>query len=280
MQITTCSDASGRSVTFSDKKFLATSFAGLLPIAHIARSLGLFKNAKEVISAAVPCKCNTQYSPQVMFEQRVKAAQTAVYEKGLKHVKRKEVKRYTAAGTAVQIIGGVSWNAKSWKQKRRVIARKRFDSRTCQLDLRLIQTSIINTMDPQHNGYAGELSLASTEDMYEQVYCGRGRMEQWIGEFKTECFGDRASATKFHTNCYRMILSAYCQMLLKIARRAQYFGVRKANKKAVQKTVRTFRRDVICVTAAVKEMSRELRLTLPEHLHDRQAFEALFSIRI
>ena len=135
-------------------------------------------------------------------------------------------------------------------------------------------------MDPQHNGYAGELSLASTEDMYELVYCGRGRMEQWIGEFKTECFGDRASATKFHTNCYRMILSAYCQMLLKIARRIQYFGVRKANKKAVQKTVRTFRRDVICVTAAVRQMHKELRLTLPEHLHDRQAFEALFCIRI
>lgn len=73
MQITTCSDASGRSVTFSDKKFLATSFAGLLPIAHIARSLGLFKNAKEVISAAVPCKCNTLYSPELMFEQRLLA---------------------------------------------------------------------------------------------------------------------------------------------------------------------------------------------------------------
>ena len=116
--------------------------------------------------------------------------------------------------------------------------------------------------------------------MYEQIYCGRGRMEQWIGEFKTECFGDRASATKFHTNCYRMILSAYCQMLLKIVRRIQYFGVRKSNKKAVQKTVRTFRRDVICVMAAVREMRKELRLTLPEHLHDRQAFEALFSIRI
>lgn len=73
MQITTCSDASGRSVTFSDKKFLATSFAGLLPIAHIARSLGLFKDAKEVVCATVPVKCNTLYSPQAMFEQRILA---------------------------------------------------------------------------------------------------------------------------------------------------------------------------------------------------------------
>lgn len=468
MQITTCSDASGRSVTISDKKFLATSFAGLLPIAHIARSLNLFNGAKEAISAAFPSKRNTQYSPESMFEQRVlalaagyedlndhdqlhhdpgfasalgtadtassatlcrfensfdrhsidqlnetllttfahankklgllpkyrrkgyrclfldvdstyvelygnqeeksynghyrccclapvlcylhgypvavfgaagttdarkvlehylprllqriqelfpeyiivlradsgfnsnkliatclaqgahyimgfppiKAAQKAIYEKGLRHAKRKVVQRYTAAGTAVQITGGAKWNAKSWKQERRVIARKRFDPRTCQLDLRLIQTSIVNTTNPEHDGYAGELSLASTEAMYEQVYCGRGRMEQWIGEFKTECFGDRASANKFHTNCYRMILSAYCQMLLKIARRIQYFGVRKKNQKAVEKTVHTFRRDVICVTAAVKEMRKELRLTLPEHLHDRQAFETLFSTRI
>lgn len=468
MQNTTCSDASGRFITFSDKKLLATKLAGLLPIAHIARRLRLFKNAKEAISGFFPRKCNTQYSPEVMFEQRIlalaagyedlndhdqlvndpgfacalgsaqiagsatlcrfensfdrhsvnqlnetllatfaeanrtlgllpkirrkgyrcifldvdstyvklygnqekksynghyqccclapvlcylhgypiavfgaagttdarrvlehylprllrrirelfpdyiivlradsgfnsnkligtcltqgvhyimgfspiKAAQKAVCEKGLKHAKRKEVKRYTTDGTAVQITGGVKWNAKSWKQKRRVIARKRFDSRTCQLDLRLIQTSIANTTNPAHTGYAGELSLVSTEAMYEQIYCGRGRMEQWIGEFKTECFGDRASATKFHTNCFRMILSAYCQMLLKIARRIQYFGVRKVNKKVVQKTVRTFRRDVICVAAAVREMRHELRLTLPEHLHDRQAFEVLFSIRI
>lgn len=56
MQITTCSDASGRSVTFSSKKFHATALAGLLPIAHIARSLNLFKAAKEVLSDAVPSK--------------------------------------------------------------------------------------------------------------------------------------------------------------------------------------------------------------------------------
>lgn len=468
MQITTCSDASGRCVTFSSKKFHATSFTGLLPIAHIARSLNLFKAAKKVLSGAVPTKRNTLYFPELMFEQRVlalvagfedlndhdqlfhdpgfcsalgtgntagsatlcrfensfdrhsinalndtllnafvdadkklgllprirrkkyrclfldvdstyielygnqekksynghyqcsclapvlcyldgypvavygaagtsdarkvlehylprllkrirealpdyiivlradsgfnsnalietcrkygahyimgfppiKAAQQAIYSKGLKYAKRKQAKRYTAAGTAAQIIGATDWNAKSWNQPRRVIARKRFDCRTCQLDLRLIQTSIACTKDPEKEGYAGELSLTSISDMYEKVYCGRGRMEQWVGEFKTQCFGDRASATKFYTNCYRMILAAYCQMLLKIARRLQYFGVRKANRKATQKTIQTLRRDVICVTAAVREMRKELRLTLPEHLHDRQAFAALFSIRI
>ena len=73
---------------------------------------------------------------------------------------------YTADGKTVQIIGGVRWNAKSWKQKRRVIGRKRFDPRTCQLDLRLIQTRIVNTTNFEHEGYAGELSKISCEDMY------------------------------------------------------------------------------------------------------------------
>lgn len=44
-------------------------------------------------------------------------------------------------------------------------------------------------------------------------------MERWIGEFKSESFGARASASKFKINCYRMILAMYCQMILKIARR-------------------------------------------------------------
>lgn len=70
----------------------------------------------------------------------IKAAQQAIYSKGLKYAKRKQAKRYTTAGTAAQIIGATDWNAKSWNQPRRVIARKRFDRRTCQLDLRLIQT--------------------------------------------------------------------------------------------------------------------------------------------
>lgn len=69
-------------------------------------------------------------------------------------------------------------------------------------------------------------------------------------------------------------------MPLKIARRQQYLGVRKVTRKATERTVPTLRRDVIGVTAALRVMRKELRLTLPEHLHDRQAFEALFSIRI
>ena len=53
MRVTTCSDASGRYVTFPVKKFHATSPASFFPIAHIARSLNLFKAAKDVLCGVI-----------------------------------------------------------------------------------------------------------------------------------------------------------------------------------------------------------------------------------
>ena len=63
---------------------------------------------------------------------------------------------------------------------------------------------------------------------------------------------------------------------IKIARRLQHFGVRKVNRKATEKRVRLFRQDVIYVTVAVGAIHKKLRLTLLEHLQDRQAFETRF----
>ena len=106
-----------------------------------------------------------------------KAVQQSIYNKGLKYAKRKQAKRYTTAGTAAQIIGATDWSALSRNQPRRVITRKRFDCRSYQLDLRLIQISITCTKAPEKEGYARELSLTTISDVYEKVYCGRGRME-------------------------------------------------------------------------------------------------------
>lgn len=231
-------------------------------------------------SNAIISTCETAGVHYVTGLTPFKSAQKHIEKNGLKYANTKKVKRYTTSGTTERTIGGTNWQAKSWEQERRVIGRKRHDPKTDQMDLRLIQTNILWTRDEKAQGYAGELSHCTMSELYEKVYCGRGRMEQWIGEFKSDCHGARSSATRFHTNCYRMILSAFCQMLLKIVRRLQYFGIRKKNKNAVIKSVRKFRRDAIYVPAVIREMKHELRLTLPTHIHDREGFEALFAIQI
>lgn len=201
----------------------------------------------------------------------------------IKYPTKKMVDRYTTGGKASRILGGIDYQAKSWTKKRRVVARKQYDRRTRQVDLRLIQTNIVHTTDRSHEGFCGELSSVNNEKLYEQVYCGRANMERWIGEFKSECFGARASATRFTTNCYRMILAMYCQMVLKIARRFRQYGLKKSGASArscVERTVRVFRRDNICVTAKLNTSSKRVVLTLPVHLHDEDGFQAMFAIRL
>ena len=80
--------------------------AGILPIAHIARNLELFKNAKEAISALIPRKCNAQYSPEVMFEQRILAL-AAGYEDLNDHDQLINDPGFASALGSAQIAGGV-----------------------------------------------------------------------------------------------------------------------------------------------------------------------------
>ena len=50
--------------------------------------------------------------------------------------------------------------------------------------------------------------------LYETAYCGRGRCEQWIGEFKGGLEGDRISCHRFEANAFRLILHAAAYRLL------------------------------------------------------------------
>lgn len=90
----------------------------------------------------------------------------------------------------------------------------------------------------------------------------------------------QSQCSKFHTNCYRMILATCCRMLRKITWRQQNFCVRKPLRKETQRTEQTFRHDVICVTIAVSKMRKEMLMIRPEYLHVQLALEALFSVRI
>ena len=148
----------------------------------------------------------------------------------IKYAKAKTVERFTESGHSSRLIGKLDYQTKSWTKKRRVVARKQYLHGASQGDLRLIQTNIVHTPDRNHPGFRGELFAIPNEKLYEKTYCGRVNMERWIGEFKSESFGARTSASKFTTNCYRMILAMYCQMILKIARRFRTLGLKCSDK--------------------------------------------------
>lgn len=197
----------------------------------------------------------------------------------------KKVKRFTTAGEAWRKIGELTnYQAKGWTRKRRIVARKQHDPRTNQMDLRLIQTSIKYVSDPKAEGYCGELSAMDSEQLYETVYCGRGRMEQDIGEFKTDCFGARASATKFHTNSFRMILAMMTQLICKVLRRILWRHIKEEDGRDKEKEMgmTKFRQRVIWVISQIRYVKKtgKTLLTLPEFMLDEQAFLLFFKLRM
>ena len=50
--------------------------------------------------------------------------------------------------------------------------------------------------------------------LYEIGYCGRGRCERWIGEYKTGLFADHVSGHDFNANGFRTILAALAYRLM------------------------------------------------------------------
>ena len=58
------------------------------------------------------------------------------------------------------------------------------------------------------------LNETSSRILYEIGYCGRGRCERRIGEYKTGLFGERISCHDFDANGFRTILAALAYRLV------------------------------------------------------------------
>jgi hypothetical protein len=85
-------------------------------------------------------------------------------------------------------LAAFAYGAKSWIRTRRVIAR--MEVTADGLDTRYIVTSLKG--GPRH--------------LYEDVYCARGRAENWIKLHKSQLASDRTSCSSAHANQFRLIL--------------------------------------------------------------------------
>ena len=237
-------------------------------------------NSRKIIKT-----CEKQNICYVIGFSPNKKAQTLVAKQGLVNARRKEKQRYTTKGTAFRTLGElIGYKAASWEYDRRLIARKQHDPKTNQIDLRLIQTNIIKGAKFGAKGYCGQCSSFNHERLYEYLYCGRARdCELQIGMFKTACFGARASSTRFLTNSYRMILAAFCLLILKIMTFLQRKSVANAHAKmrpVHEMSIGKLRVRVICVTSKIKATKGEIQLTLPSVMHEEVTLRALMRIPI
>ena len=148
------------------------------------------------------------------------------------------------------------------------------------MDLRLIQTNIKHVKKGE-DGWYGKYSEYGAAKLYEDLYCGRAAdCELNIADFKTDCFGGRASSTRFCTNGYRMILGMVTLLVLKLALHYLFGVVKESAKKAVRVSIARLRATVILVTAKWSSMINTVRLTLPSVLPGARELGALFKIPI
>lgn len=105
------------------------------------------------------------------------------------------------------------------------------------------------------------------EELYEQVYCARGEMENRIKEQQQDLFADRLSSAGLAANQLRLWLSAFAYQLVERLRRFALKGTELA-----QATVGTIRLKLFKLAARVELSVRRMRVRLSESSPSRALF--------
>lgn len=156
------------------------------------------------------------------------------------------------------------------------VRQKQEGDRPKEADLRCIITNI----PTEDDGKCGQLWRATSAAIYEDLYCRRGSAcELKFHELKDESRAQRASATRFLTNFYRLLLSAiaytiFVAIRLKIFSRFEYKG------RWWNVSVERMRRALLNIAGLVKLGQRKIEVEIQSALMDEPAFWHFWQYRI
>lgn len=110
-------------------------------------------------------------------------------------------RQFKKTGQPQRIFGSFAYKASSWDRQRRVIVKAEHTAQGP--NPRFIVVNVPG--DPQQ--------------LYEDVYCQRGEMENRIKEQQLDLFADRTSCHRFLANQFRLLLSSAAYVLVQALRR-------------------------------------------------------------
>ncbi len=171
----------------------------------------------------------------------------------LQRLARDEIERaerqFGQAGRPQRIFGSFSYAAGSWDRSRRVIAKAEHNAQGA--NPRFVVTHVPG--DPR--------------ELYEDVSCQRGAMENRIKEQQLGLFADRTSCHRFLANPFRLLLSSAAYVLLQALRRTALAGTELARTQ-----VGTIRLTRLKVAARVVVTVRRVVF----HLSSSSPYQAVF----
>ena len=158
-------------------------------------------------------------------------------------------RQFRKTGQGQRVFGSLSYAAASWDRSRRVIVKAEHNAKGA--NPRFVVTNVPG--DPQ--------------ELYEDVYCQRGEMENRIKEQQLDLFADRTSCHRFLANQFRLLLSSAAYVLVQSLRRTALSGTELA-----QAQVGTLRLKLLKVAARVEVTVRRVVF----HLASSYPFQAVF----
>lgn len=176
----------------------------------------------------------------------------------LRRLARDEIARaerqFQKTGQPQRIFGTFSYAAGTWDRSRRVIVKAEHTAQGA--NPRFI---VANTPgDPQ--------------ELYEDVYCQRGEMENRIKEQQLDLFADRTSCHRFQANQFRLLLSSAAYVLVQALRRTALAGTELA-----QAQVGTIRLKLFKVAARVAVTVRRVVFHLSSSYPYQEIFRTVYT---
>ena len=162
------------------------------------------------------------------------------------------VERATSSAAKLRTFATLRYGAKGWNKERRMVAR--IEATRNGLDIRYVVTSLKGT----------------AKHLYETVYCGRGRAENFIKWHKAQLASDRTSCRDPKANQFRLILHTAAYWLMLTARNA----IAKRSPLRVAEFATLCLR-LIKIAARVIEGAARIRVFLPTACPDRAVFRQL-----
>jgi hypothetical protein len=145
---------------------------------------------------------------------------------------------------------------KSWSRKRRVVAKAEHTGNKAN------PRFVVSTLDRE---------LWPARQLYEELYCARGEMENRIKEAQLDLFADRLSSATFRANQLRLWLSSAAYVLMHALRR---IGL--ANTALARACANSIRLRLLKIGALITVSVRRVKLAMSEACPNRREFIAAF----
>jgi hypothetical protein len=181
-------------------------------------------------------------------------AKNTVLERAARDEIDRAERQFRRTGQPQRVFGSFSYGAGSWERRRRVIVKAEHTAQGA--NPRFVVVNVPG--DPQ--------------ELYEDVYCQRGEMENRIKEQQLDLFADRTSCHRFLANQFRLLLSSAAYVLVQGLRRTALAGTELA-----QAQVGTIRVKLFKVAARVVVSVRRVVFQLASSYPYQEVFREVYA---